>query len=143
MAEESFPIDLTFVDDFDEVRNTKWSSSDFNGAANKCELVFSSYCPNNIEDCLTSSGTLNSSVTIDERADIKLMENKENIRNKYLYISESLELNIDDNFDVKAIFMRKKSNGYVMAYMINIGTPMRFCNKIIFEEDNVLLRLLR
>lgn len=142
MVEESFLIDLTFVDDFDEVRNTKWSSSDFNGTA-KCELVFSSYCPDNIEDCVNSNGTINSSVTIDETADIKLMENKENIRNKYLYISESLELNIDDNFDVKAIFLRIKSNGYVLAYMINIGTPMRFCNKIIFEEDNVLLRLLR
>lgn len=139
---ESYPIDLTFVDDFDETMNNKWSPSTFDGTA-KCELVFSSDCPENIEDCLNGNGTLNNSVSVDRRADIKVNRNVENIRNKYIYISESLTVNIGDNFDVKAIFLRVKANGYVMAYMINPNRPMRFCERIMFEEDNVLLKLLR
>lgn len=143
VEQESFPIDLTFVDDFDETINTsKWSLSLFDGTA-KCELVFSSDCPNNISDCLNSSGTLNNSVSVDTRADIKLLVNKETVRNKFLYISESLTVNISENFDVKGLFLRNKSNGYVLAYMINPNRPMRFCRKIIFEEGNVLLQLLR
>ncbi len=136
---ESFPIDLIMVDSFAHEHNLKWSVSDL---ANGVELVFSSDCPDNIENCLTNTGTLAMNVAVDLQTDIKLGANTENVNNNFMYITESLDVTIDDNFDVKGLFLRVKSNGYVMGYMIN-QKPMRFCNKIMFEADNVLVQLVR
>ena len=140
MAEvESFPIDLIMVDSFVHQHNLKWSVNDL---ASGMELVFSSGCPDNITACLTDTDTLAMNVSVDLQHDIALAANTESVNVNYMYVAQSFEVDIDDNFDVKAIFLRKKSNGYVMGYMIN-QKAMRFCNKIMFEEGNVLVKLIR
>jgi len=140
MAEvESFPIDLIMVDSFVHQHNLKWSVNDL---ASGMELVFSSDCPDNITACLTDTDTLAMNVSVDLQHDIALAANTESVNVNYMYVAQSFEVDIDDNFDVKAIFLRKKSNGYVMGYMIN-QKAMRFCNKIMFEEGNVLVKLIR
>lgn len=136
---ESFPIDLIMVDSFVHQHNLKWSVNDL---ASGMELVFSSDCPDNISACLTSTDTLAMNVSVDLQNDIALAANTESVNVNYMYVAQSLEVDIDDNFDVKAIFLRKKSNGYVMGYMIN-QKAMRFCNRIMFEEGNVLVKLIR
>ncbi|MBO6271524.1 hypothetical protein J6O48_01950 [bacterium] len=135
----SVPMDLVFVSDVVEQHNLKWSSADFDGTA-KCEFVFSTNCPDNIEDCLTATGTLN--VDVMYSADVKLRVDKEASDVNALYVSENVTVNIDDNVDIKGIFLRKKSNGYVLGYMISLN-PLRFCNTMGFEEGNVLAKLYR
>ena len=46
-------------------------------------------------------------------------------------------MSLSDDVDLKGMFLRKKSNGFVLMAMTN-QTPMRFVDGVTFEADNVL-----
>ena len=46
-------------------------------------------------------------------------------------------MSLNADIDVKGIFLRKKSNGFVLMAMVN-NKPMRFVDGVTFEAGNVL-----
>ena len=137
---QSYPFDLILVPDFRKKYNLSFSDDDFDGT-NKWQLVISTICPDNIADCLNNNGLLNSSVNNVANADIALQLVDQDETNSYVKIKNNVNITLNDDVDVKGIFLRKKSNNYVLMAMIN-QTPMRFCEKIMFEKDNVLFQLI-
>lgn len=113
-----------------------YSDSDFDGTA-KWEMVMSPNCPDNVADCLSGSSTLKSGFTKTVLGDIKLQLTEYDDYNVEIKIKETVSFTIDSDVDVKGFFLRKKDNGMVLGYCINVK-PVRFCQSIIFEADNVL-----
>ncbi len=138
----SVPLDLITSPLFDKKHNVSYSDSDFDGTA-KWEIVFSATCPNNIPDCLNvSTGVLNNTVAVTARSDIKLKLNETDdgvidYYNSSVVIHENLTMSLNADIDVKGIFLRKKSNGFVLMAMVN-NKPMRFVDGVTFEAGNVL-----
>ena len=144
MSEEpvSVPIDLITTPLFDKKHNISYNDSDFDGTA-KWELIISNDCPDNVNDCLDSNGLLNNSVALSANVDIKLQLHETDddgtidYYNSYVAIAENTTLSLSDDIDMKGLFLRKKSNNFVLMAMVN-QTPMRFVNGVTFEADNVL-----
>ena len=137
---QSYPFDLILVPNAIKKYNVSYSDSDFDGT-NKWQLVISTICPDNIADCLNNSGLLNGSVNNVANADIGLELVEQDATNSHVKIKNNINITLNDDIDVKGIFLRKKSNNYVLMGMIN-QTPMRFCEKIMFEKDNILFQLI-
>lgn len=138
MSEEtvSVPIDLITTPLFDKKHNISYSDSDFDGTA-KWEFVVSNDCPIDIPDCLDSDGLLDSAVDVSATSDVKLQIVEEDDYNCYVKIAENMVMSLSDDVDLKGMFLRKKSNGFVLMAMTN-QTPMRFVDGVTFEADNVL-----
>ena len=137
---QSYPFDLILVPNAIKKYNVSYSDSDFDGT-NKWQLVISTICPDNIEDCLNNNGLLNGSVNNVANADIGIELVEQDATNSHVKIKNNVTITLNDDIDVKGIFLRKKSNNYVLMAMIN-QTPMRFCEKIMFEKDNILFQLI-
>lgn len=131
----SVPIDLYFTPLFIKKYNDKFSDSDFDGTA-KFEIVISDDCNDNISDCLTSAGLLDSSTVVSDTEDMPLTLVEDN-NSSYVMITNNVEMTIDSDVDVKGIFLRKKSNGFVIMAQVN-SKAMRFCDGMTFEKDNIL-----
>lgn len=132
----SVPVDLITTPLFDKKHNVSYSDSDFDGTA-KWQIVISNDCPDNISDCLDSNGLLNSSVVVSATSDIKLHLEESDDYNSYVSIAETLSMSLANDVDMKGLFLRKKSNHFVLMAMVN-QTSMRFCDGVTFEADNVL-----
>lgn len=140
-SEVSYIFDFQRVPDFFVQWNQAFKTAEMSGSGNKFQLVIASHCPSNIGQCLTSGGALDTStVTIpqidgsDCIADCSLTWNtsEETIR-----LSADTSLNLSDNrIDVKAIFLRHKSTGYVMGYSI-ANNSFTVTNEIIFDKDTL------
>lgn len=131
---KSYPFDFDSVNDFFTQWNIKFKLSDMTGASNKFQLVLASTCPNNIEQCLTN-GSLNNNVTIYTSQDVKLTWDNSQ---KTISITDNVTFNLSTNtFSLKAVFLRNKSNGYVMGYSIN-ENAVSVTNKVIFDKDTIL-----
>lgn len=130
--EQSFLFDFQRSPTFLDNMNVKFHLLEMN-SSNNFQVVFSTYAPTNIQDCLNSDGTLNSDVTIQESLDCSLKW-----ENDIISIRNDVTWNIGDvYYPLKAVFIRNKSNGYVMGYSINI-TSFEVTNEVIFEEDTIL-----
>lgn len=130
--EQSFLFDFQRSPTFLDNMNVKFHLLEMN-SSNNFQVVFSTYAPTNIQDCLNSDGTLNSDVTIQESLDCSLKW-----ENDIISIRNDVTWNIGDAYyPLKAVFIRNKSNGYVMGYSINI-TSFEVTNEVIFEEDTIL-----
>ena len=130
--EQSFLFDFQRSPTFLDNMNVKFHLLEMN-SSNNFQVVFSTYAPTNIQDCLSSDGTLNSDVTIQESLDCCLKW-----ENDIISIRNDVTWNIGDAYyPLKAVFIRNKSNGYVMGYSINI-TSFEVTNEVIFEEDTIL-----
>ncbi len=130
--EQSFLFDFqrspSFLDNF----NVKFHLLEMNSSSN-FQIVFSTYAPTNIQDCLNDDGTLNDDVTIQESVDCSLKW-----ENEIISVRNDVTWNIGDAYyPLKAVFVRNKSNGYVMGYSINI-TSFEVTNEVIFEEGTIL-----
>lgn len=136
---QSFLFDFTRVDNFIEQLNLTFKLSEMN-TSNNFQLVFCSDSPNNIEDCLTSGGALNTSeVTTATNGviDFSLKWERDAIS-----IRNDVTWNIGANaVPLKSVFIRHKSSGYVMAYCIHIS-EFTVTNKIIFDAGTVLWRFI-
>lgn len=130
--EQSFLFDFQRSPTFLDNMNVKFHLLEMN-SSNNFQVVFSTYAPTNIEDCLNADGSLNSDVTIQSSLDCSLKW-----ENDIISIRNDVTWNIGDAYyPLKAVFIRNKSNGYVMGYSINI-TSFEVTNEVIFEEDTIL-----
>ena len=71
MVEQSFMVDWSRVPDFFTYWNKLYDVSAMNGTVGNFEIVFSSYAPDNIQDCLAGT-LLNEDVVITHREDCGL-----------------------------------------------------------------------
>jgi len=147
MTDISFLFDFTRVDTFIEQLNLTYKLSEMDGDENnpQFQLVFCSDSPNNISDCLTSGGALNSDVTIaptstpnvDASIDCSLKW-----ENNTISLGNEVIWSIGNNaVPLKAVFIRHKTSGYVMAYCIHI-TEFTVTNQIVFDEGTVFWRFV-
>lgn len=132
MTEHSYLFDFRRVSDFFSQWNVKFHTMEMNGGAN-FELVLSSYCPDNIEDCLSSNGSLNSDVTVSRTANLGL-----NWSNDTVTVANDVTFTIGNTTEpLKAIFIRHKSSKYVMGYSINMNS-FTITNKVVFDKDTII-----
>ena len=135
MVEQSFLVDWSRVKNFWRAWNEEFTVQEMNGA-NNFQLVFSSYTPNNIDDCLTNSGTLTQDVLATSTViDCGLTWDDNGI----ISISNNVTWNIGNEtiIPLKAIFLRKKENGFVLGYSIN-QTSFDVTNKVIVDKDTII-----
>ena len=139
VEKQSYPFDLIrsplFFDEF----NVSFDKTDFDGTDN-FQIVLSSICPDNISDCLNVDGTINGEVTNVANSDIALELVVDDERNRHILIKNDVSITLNEDIDVKGVFIRKKSNGFVVFAMVN-ENAMRFCEKIIFESGNIILQI--
>lgn len=143
---QSYPFDFVTAPLFFDKYNINFSKSDFDGTA-RFQMVLASDCPDNIGDCLKSDGTLDSSVTVFSTGDIKLSLTEQSSDDDYtnvieVAIAEDMEISLSSDANIKGVFLKMKSNNFILFFMIDIN-PMRYCDKICFEEGNVLLKVTR
>ena len=147
MTEISFLFDFTRVDTFIEQLNLTYKMSEMDGDENNpnFEMVFCSDSPNNIRDCLTTGGGLNSDVTIaptstpnvDAVIDCALKWENDTIS-----LGSELTWSIGNSpVPLKAIFIRHKASGYVMGYCIHIA-EFTVTNQIVFDEGTAFWRFV-
>ena len=136
----SVPLDLIPTPLFRKKYNSSYGDSDFDGTA-KWEFVVSTACPDNIVDCLNAStGVLASGVTVSDTEDVSLELVEQGDVACYVKIKSDVVMTLASDIDVKGLFLRKKSGGFVLMAMVN-QTPMRFCDGMTFEADNILFVL--
>lgn len=141
--QQSYPFDLITTPLFIDKFNVSYSKSDFD-KTNKFQFVVSTICPNNLEDCLnTTNGGLLGTVNNVVSADVALEWYEQDEHNIYIRIANTVTINLPNDIDVKGIFLRKKADPkFVLFGMVN-QTPLRFCSKMIFEKDNILLQITK
>lgn len=133
MVEQSFMVDWSRVPDFFTYWNKLYDVSAMNGTVGNFEIVFSSYAPDNIQDCLAGT-LLNEDVVITHREDCGL----EWDTNGIVSIFTDVIWNVGDEIiPLKAIFLRNKANGVVMGYSIN-QTSFDITNQVILDGGTVL-----
>lgn len=133
MVEQSFMVDWSRVPDFFTYWNKLYDVSAMNGTVGNFEIVFSSYAPDNIQDCLAGT-LLNEDVVITHRADCGLEWDSNGI----VSIFTDVIWNVGDEIiPLKAIFLRNKANGVVMGYSIN-QTSFDITNQVILDGGTVL-----
>lgn len=134
---QSYPLDLIRCPNTKKKYNNLWSDSDLNGSA-KFQIVVSDDCPDNIDDCVNkSTGLFKTGFTTTVLGDIKLKLTEYDDYNSAIEVYETATYTLANDLDVKGLFLQKKANNFVFAYMIN-QRPMRFCDKLIIEENSNL-----
>ena len=118
----------------------RWGKSfdvaSMNGS-NNFQLVFSSYCPSSIGDCLNSNGSLNSNVTLTKVSDCGLKWQDDVIK-----LSADVTWSIgDDIVPLKAVFLRDKNSGFVLGYSIN-NTPFEITNHLKLNKDLIFWSII-
>ena len=137
---QSYPFDLIRSPLAKKKYNISYSDSDLDGTA-KWQIIISNDCSDNVADCIDSNGVLKSGFTKTTLGDIKLQLVEYNEYSSEIMIKENVTFNLSSDVDVKGVFLVKKASPYfVLGYSINVK-PMRFCEKIIFEADNVLWKV--
>ena len=133
MTEHSYLFDFRRVSDFFSQWNVKFHTMEMNGGAN-FELVLAPYSPSNIEDCLTSNGSLDTTqVTGIKTANLGL-----NWSDDTVTIANDVTFTLgNETIPLKAIFIRHKGSGYVMGYSINQNS-VSVTNKVIFDKDTIV-----
>ena len=137
----SVPLDLVPAPMFRKAYNVEYYDSDFDGTSNFI-FVLSNECPDNIEDCVDSSGYLDTEAVpdyLDNRANVGLTLVEQGDVACYVKIAANATVTLSSDIDVKGIFLMKES-GFVLMAMVN-QTPMRFCSGMVFEKDNVLFTI--
>lgn len=137
---QSVPFDFQSVDDFLDEWNLQFRLNDMTNTANKFQLVLASYCPDNINQCLTN-GQLNSNVTIATISGTAQIKDCplvwDTVNNEIRSGTADVTFNLSTNtFPLKAIFLRTYA-GYVMGYSIT-STPIKVTNEVILEANTIL-----
>lgn len=139
VEKQSYPFDLIRSPYFFDKFNVSFDKTDFDGT-NKFQIVLSAICPDNIPDCLNTNGTIKNTVNNVANSDIALELIVEDEKNRHILIKNDVSITLNEDIDVKGVFIRKKSNGFVVFAMVN-EKPMRFCDKIMFESGNIILQI--
>lgn len=134
MVEQSFLIDWKRQDDFWEKWNISFRTVEMNGS-NTFELVFVSYCPEDITDCV-SGGVLKPEVVQGAVATISVGLNWD--KQGIVSIANNVTWNIGNSIvPLKGIFLRSKVTGYVLGYSIAM-TSFDVTNQMVIDKDTVL-----
>lgn len=154
VEEQSYIFDFSRVDSFFDEFNKKFKLSDMNVPNNNGEittnlknfkLILASHCPENINECLNSNGTLDTSV-------VTIPDNSTKIIGldwiKRGYGEGTIELHDEVIFNIgaveqplKAVFLTTNT-GYVMGYSINPVT-INVTNRIVFDDDVIFWDISR
>lgn len=149
----SYIFDFTRVNDFFENFNVKFNVNDSDNGSklyileddeyintgDKFELVFASACPDNISDgCLTNTGQIDrDNVEYDDNhvVEVELDWIKDSYGDAIIHIHDEVTLTLGETvLPLKAVFLRSKSNGYVLGYCINL-VKFSVTNKVVFDDD--------
>lgn len=134
MASISYQIDWNRIEKFLDWWNDKYKVSEMNGG-NEFEIVFSSYAPSNINECLTSNGVLNSDVTVTQSIDCGL---KWDTTSKTVRLANDITWTLNDTIvPLKAVFIRHKTNKTVLGYSIN-NVSFDVTNQVKLSKDSLL-----
>lgn len=137
---QSYIFDFSRVDSFYEHLNIDFNISDMVGSEGNAnfEFVLSEHSPNNIEECLDNDGCLNSSVDDNITEDVPLLWTNNDDGTNQISIDDDVEFTFGDTIvQMKALFLREKTSGYVLGFCINMNT-VSVTNKMVFEEDTIL-----
>lgn len=132
MTEVSHLFDWSKTPQFVDKFNKGFDLVSMNGSSNNFQLVISSFCPSDIDDCLTSNGTLNNDVTQTQTLDCALKWQDNTIK-----LGNNVTWNIGTSIvPIKAIFLKDKNTGFVLGYSINT-TAFDVTNQLKFNKDIV------
>lgn len=133
MAEfQSYIFDFQRVPRFFKDWNVNFKVDDMQKTDNLFQIVFCDIAPDNLVDCLNGT-VLNGNVNIVGTCDISL-----NYDNDVISVRNDATWTIGENIkQIKAIFVRVKSTGYVMGYSINT-TAFDVTNEVVIEKDTIL-----
>lgn len=151
MSEQSIIFDFHHVKDFFEKRlnigfslindMTHLEDGEIISPTNpntKFQLIISSYCSNEIEDCINSNGTINTTnVEVSKSVDCGLSWLDGNIS---LTEDATINLTSDEILPIKSIFLRNKSSGVVLGYSMNT-TAFEVTNQVQFDEGTIFWSL--
>lgn len=131
MAEVSHLFDWSRTPLFFRKMGKSFDVEAMNGNSNY-QLVFSSYCPSNIEDCVNYNGVLNSDVTLTQVVNCSLMFQDDTIK-----LSADATWSIGDVIvPLKAVFLRDKNTKFVLGYSIN-NTAFEVTNQLKMSKDTI------
>lgn len=130
---QSYLFDFERTPTFFERWNLDFKLLQMDGSTSNYQIVFSSYAPSNIGECLNSNGSLSSDVTVIASIDFPLKYD-----NGVITVGDDVSWTINTNiYPLKAVFIRDKATGYVMGYSININT-FEVTNEVVIEEGTIL-----
>lgn len=133
MSTQSYIFDFQRVPSFFDNWNIQFKLLEMNDS-NNFQLVFSSYAPSNISECL-SGDVLSSDVTVASTVDCSLKWTSDT---GLIQIRNDATWSIGDStVPLKAVFLRHKSSGYVMGYSINMNS-FEVTNTVTLEADTIL-----
>lgn len=135
---QSYIFDFRRVDKFIEDMNRPgcFDLLEMDGINHNYRFILSGSCPNNINDCLDSDGTLNSSVIQVPIGDdgLCILQYNRGLNNNSTISLGQTQLNMDvgdGDVYLKGIFIVDNSTGYCLAYSI--------LNKVIPINNEVTL----
>lgn len=143
MVEQSIIFDFTRVENFMDDYNIEFFVADMNGTDKNYEFVIADSSADNIGDCLNSDGTLNTTevhtIDIGDDGEVSLLYSKGTNGSRIISLGSSdVVLDVgDENVDLKAMFLRAVSTGYVMAYCI-LARTVPITNEVIFPASGIV-----
>lgn len=127
-------------------RDGYFDTLEMDGLTSNYEIVFANNCTDGFTGNVDEYGRLNNSVKIlpynKGDGDVILWCDWDAYGNATIIINEkSLTVNFEDiNLTLKALFLRDKSTGYVLAYSI-LTRPVPVSNQVVFPIDGAIWNL--
>ena len=140
MSTQSFPFDFQRTPNFFSMFNNNFHLTDMTSSANNSfQLVFASYCPNNIEDCLIGNYLDPSEVIIADGGSAivscdLLWDNDDEV----IYLRDEVKWTVETgNTPLQGVFLRDKNSQVVMGYSIH-PNPFDVSNEVSIRANTVL-----
>lgn len=133
---KSYLWDFTSTPQFFSAWNDKFETVEMTPSLSGLyEFCFSDYAESNINDCLNGTTIDTTKVHIIASVDANLIwDGNLNI----IKVGDNVTWNIGDVIHpIKAVFLRRKSNGYVLGYCIH-NNSFNVTNKVIIPKDTIL-----
>lgn len=144
---DSVLFSFSKVDDFLElmIDNDNITTSLFDGTTKNFRIVLAEACPDNINECLTNQGTLNTSVmslitgTDTNDGTCALLWTRGVNTNRMISLSDSsVHWNLNDEiYLLKGAFLILNQTGEVLAYSIN-NAPISVKSEITMPMDGMI-----
>ena len=136
MGEESFYIDWSKGYSFWRFWNKMFDVELMNGTVGNFRIYFSSYSPENFEDCIVGRGELDPSIIMQSQGVNcgLIWDNDESS----IRISSDVVWNIGNEIvPLKSIFLVNTSNKYVLGYSINTNS-FDVTNQLVIDGGSYL-----
>ena len=118
------------------------TTSLFDGVNNNFKIILVQACPNNINECLDTDGTLLedvvSIVNVDDGDCALLWSDGVNNDVAISISTNAITIDLDDNtYLLKGAFLVVKATGKVLAYSIN-NAPISVSDEVVFPVDGMV-----